>query len=169
VKLVVAVLVLALGVLPAAADVRWQAFRPPGCVCSAEFPGAPIEQKTTIKNTLGEKIPVTQYAVPISASAAVMLSIGDYSAAGVPGIGQTMINTVVMNVRRGRPLESDGTKTVDSHLGRRIEFTQRDGTHVTDLVFYFGRHVYQMMMINTGEAAEQKEVFERFEHSLHFE
>ena len=144
-------------------------FQPPGCVCRAEFPGTPIEQKTTIKNTLHEPIAVAQYAVAISRSAAVMLSIGDYSQAGVPGIGQSMINTVVNNVRRGKTLESDGTVTVDRHLGRRVEFTQDDGTRVTDVVFYFERHVYQLMTINSGDAEAQKDVFARFEKSLRFE
>lgn len=98
-----------------------------------------------------------------------MLSIGDYSQAGVPGIGQSMINTVVNNVRRGKTLESDGTVTVDRHLGRRVEFTQDDGTHVTDVVFYFERHVYQLMTINSGDVEAQKDVFARFEKSLRFE
>jgi hypothetical protein len=169
VKLVVGVLVLVLSVWPAAADTHWQIFQPPGCVCSVEFPGTPIEQKMTIKNTLGEQIPVAQYALTVSRTAAVMISIGDYSAAGAPGIGQSVINTVVTNIRRGRPLESDGTRTVDGHLGRRVEFTQRDGTHVTLIVFYFKRRVYQLMMINIGDAGEPKAVFERFEQSLRFE
>jgi hypothetical protein len=149
-----------------AAD-AWFPFKDPDSAFSVEVPGTPTVGSDTTNAADGTVIPLITYSVDLG-TAALLVMRADFTKIEVdPGAA---IDGIVGKLRAGAvTIQVDQISVVDGQVGHEVSYTDKDGDHIDDRVYFYQHYVYQVMSVTPKDATDgQTAQSQRFLASFHF-
>jgi hypothetical protein len=150
----------------AAAD-QWTTFSDPTEAFRLDVPQQPVVSNDSTTNSRGKVIQSIKYMIDHNTSA-MLAMVGDYRGWNLDP--DSAIASAVQGVQsNGRTLLNDTAVVIDGHAGHDLKLVDTAGDSLTDRIFFFDDHLYQVITVLTpGATPDDRETVARYAGSLHF-